>query len=85
MIKFSFILIFMFFVFASFSQLVQWRGPNRDGIFQEKDLLKSWPENGPNQILEVEKIGKGWSSPIYANGMIYTTGMIDTHGLFIGN
>jgi outer membrane protein assembly factor BamB len=26
----------------------------------------------------VEKIGKGWSSPIYADGMIYTTGMIDT-------
>ncbi len=28
--------------------------------------------------MKVEKIGKGWSSPIYAGGMIYTTGMIDT-------
>ncbi|MEZ5105290.1 MAG: PQQ-binding-like beta-propeller repeat protein [Draconibacterium sp.] len=76
--KFSFVLVFMFLVFTSFSQLVQWRGPNRDGIFHETGLLKSWPENGPTQLLEVEKIGKGWSSPIYADGMIYTTGMIDT-------
>lgn len=61
-----------------FSQLVQWRGPNRDGIFAETGLLKSWPEGGPQQILEVEKIGKGWSSPILVGDMIYTTGMIDT-------
>ena len=61
-----------------FSQLVQWRGPNRDGQFNETGLLKSWPEGGPQQILEVEKIGKGWSSPILAGNIIYTTGMIDT-------
>ena len=59
------------------SQVTQWRGPNRDGIFQEIGLLKQWSENGPEQILEVENIGKGWSSPIYADGMIYITGMID--------
>lgn len=60
------------------AQVVQWRGPNRDGKFEETGLLKSWPENGPEQILEVEGIGKGWSSPVLAYGMIYTTGMIDT-------
>ncbi len=61
-----------------FAQPVQWRGPNRDGHFTETGLLKVWPENGSEQILEVEKIGKGWSSPVEVNGMIYTTGMIDT-------
>ncbi|MCG6185789.1 PQQ-binding-like beta-propeller repeat protein [Maribellus maritimus] len=60
------------------AQLAQWRGPNRDGIFNETGLLKEWPADGPAQILEVEKIGKGWSSPIFYNNMIYTTGMIDT-------
>lgn len=60
------------------AQVVQWRGPNRDGQFPETGLLKEWPENGPEQVLEVEGIGKGWSSPVYANGMIYTSGMIDT-------
>jgi outer membrane protein assembly factor BamB len=77
--KFYFI-IFLFIVFSLNlrAQVVQWRGPNRDGIFHETGLLKQWPENGPAKILEVEKIGKGWSSPIYAGEMIYTTGMIDT-------
>ncbi len=55
-----------------------WRGPNRDGHFPEKNLLKSWPEEGPELVLEVENIGKGYSSPILDNGVIYTTGMIDT-------
>ena len=60
------------------AQVVQWRGPNRDGHFPETGLLKVWPENGPEQLLEVEGIGKGYSSPIFENGMIYTSGMIDT-------
>ena len=75
-ILWSFILLI--FVFTSNAQLVQWRGPNRDGQFTDTGLLKSWPENGPELILEVEKIGKGWSSPVLVGDMIYTTGMIDT-------
>ena len=71
-------LFFVLFFLNSFSQITQWRGPNRDGIFADTSLLKSWPENGPKLILEVEKIGKGWSSPILVDGTIYTTGMIDT-------
>jgi len=60
------------------AQLIQWRGPARDGHFDAKGLLKSWPEDGPALILEAEKVGKGWSSPVYADGIIYITGMIDT-------
>ncbi len=71
-------LILFSFLFVSNAQLAQWRGVNRDGHFNETGLLKSWPENGPELILEVENIGKGWSSPILAGDMIYTTGMIDT-------
>jgi outer membrane protein assembly factor BamB len=70
--------ILLIFVLNSSAQLVQWRGPNRDGLFNETGLLKSWPEGGPQQILKVEKIGKGWSSPILVGDVIYTTGMIDT-------
>lgn len=68
----------LIFVTNSSAQLVQWRGPNCDGNFTETGLLKVWPEGGPQQILEVEKIGKGWSSPIPDGDMIYVTGMIDT-------
>ncbi len=70
--------ILLFFVFSAEAQLVQWRGPERDGHFPAEGLLKSWPENGPEQILEVEGIGKGWSSPVLAGNTIYTSGMIDT-------
>ncbi len=60
------------------AQIVQWRGPARDGQFAETGLLTEWPEDGPTQVLEVEGIGKGYSSAIFENGMIYTSGMIDT-------
>lgn len=66
------------FSLALTAQVTQWRGPNRDGQFPETNLLKTWPENGPELLLEVEKIGKGYSSPILYDGIIYTTGMIDT-------
>ena len=70
--------ILLAFILTSNAQHVQWRGPNRDGHFTENGLLKEWPENGPEIILETEGIGKGWSSPILVGDMIYVTGMIDT-------
>ena len=76
--KLFFFIVAFFFVYSTNAQVIQWRGPNRDGHFNETGLMKSWPEDGPQLVLEVENIGKGWSSPIYADGMIYTTGMIDT-------
>ncbi|HKL34467.1 MAG TPA: PQQ-binding-like beta-propeller repeat protein [Tangfeifania sp.] len=76
--KTQLITIFLLFTFAVNAQLVQWRGPDRDGKFPETGLLKEWPESGPERILEVEGIGKGYSSPILVDNMIYTTGMIDT-------
>jgi len=63
---------------ASSAQITQWRGPNRDGHFNASALLKVWPEDGPEQILEVEGIGKGYSSPVLADQIIYISGMIDT-------
>lgn len=71
-------LVFILFLQSSFAQITQWRGPNRDGHFPDSALLETWPENGPKQVLEVENIGKGYSSPVFDNGIIYTSGMIDT-------
>lgn len=66
------------FTFSVFSQVVQWRGEKRDGYFKETGLMKSWPADGPQMILKVDKLGKGFSSPVVANQIIYMTGMIDT-------
>jgi outer membrane protein assembly factor BamB len=54
----------------------QWRGPNRDGISSETGLLRSWPEEGPKLVWQVEGMGKGMSSVAVANGKIYTLGQI---------
>ncbi|HBL75382.1 MAG: hypothetical protein A2W90_04145 [Bacteroidetes bacterium GWF2_42_66] len=75
-----FLLINLFLLVAVFSeaQVGQWRGPNRDGKFNETGLLKIWPATGPELLLTVEGIGKGYSSPIAEGDFIYTTGMIDS-------
>lgn len=55
-----------------------WRGPNRDGIFPEENLLKQWPENGPELLWSFEGLGFGHSSVAVANNKVYVTGIKDT-------
>ena len=56
------------------AQIYQFRGPSRDGKFPENDLLKEWPEGGPQLLLEFEGIGEGWSSVISDGKRIYASG-----------
>jgi outer membrane protein assembly factor BamB len=56
----------------------QWRGPRRDGISDEKDLLSSWPEGGPKLLWKIDGIGTGWSCPIIVGKRIYITGDVGT-------
>lgn len=35
---------------ATVSAQSQWRGPNRDGIYPEPNLLKEWPADGPKML-----------------------------------
>src|SRR5262245_22030440 len=49
----------------------QWRGPNRDGISQEKGLLKEWPKDGPKVVWQVKDIGAGFSAPAVVGDRIY--------------
>ena len=52
----------------------QWRGPRRDGISNEKNLLSSWPEGGPKLLWKIDGLGKGWSCPIIVARRLYITG-----------
>lgn len=52
-----------------------WRGPNRDGHYPDKNLLTSWPENGPQMIWAFEDLGKGFTSPIVVDEKLYVTGL----------
>jgi outer membrane protein assembly factor BamB len=52
----------------------QWRGPRRDGVSGETNLLTRWPREGPRLLWKAEGIGRGWSSPILTGGAVYVTG-----------
>ena len=48
---------------ASAADWPQWRGPRRNGISQEKGLLKEWPKDGPKLLWQIKDIGDGYSTP----------------------
>lgn len=59
-------------------QVYQNLGPERNGSFEAGKLLNEWPEKGPEKILQVNGVGRGWSAPVATNDLILVTGMIDT-------
>jgi outer membrane protein assembly factor BamB len=62
------------------AQVTHWRGPEGNGIYPDKNLLKEWPADGPQMIWNYNELGKGFSSPVFANDRIYLTGTIDDQG-----
>jgi outer membrane protein assembly factor BamB len=56
---------------ASTSDWPQWRGPERDGLSQERGLLKQWPAGGPKLLWQVNDIGDGYSTPAVVGKRIY--------------
>ncbi len=60
---------------VSGQNLVEFRGIGRSGHFNETGLLKVWPENGPELLLKIEGIGKGYSTPVFAGNTIFVTGI----------
>ena len=51
------------------------RGPGRNGIYNEKGLLKTWPSSGPELLWEATGIGRGQSSATVTDNAIYITGI----------
>lgn len=58
----------------------QWRGPNRDGVFPNESLLRTWPEEGPVLLWTVDGLGEGYSSAAVAADRVYLTGMTGGEG-----
>lgn len=60
------------------AQQVDFRGVNHCGIYSnEKNLLKEWPEGGPEKLWVVNDAGKGNSSALVSDGFIYTAGLTE--------
>jgi len=56
-------------------EIIEFRGVNRSGHYNETGLLKQWPDNGPEMIIKIEGVGKGYSQPILVEKTIYITGI----------
>lgn len=89
MIKKTFILLFGI-IFTTGILMAQtptkWRGENANGIYNETGLLKQWPETGPEIIWHFDGLGEGHSSPVFANGLIYVSSMLEGEGfIFVLN
>jgi hypothetical protein len=78
--------MFLLFLIAFFitcscnreSAYSDWRGPQRDGIFQESGLLTQWPPEGPALLWSYEELGFGHAGVAAADGRIYVTGIRDS-------
>ncbi len=72
-----FILLFLQFMLLqnlSSQENSFWRGPERNGIFNETGLLDKWPEEGLTKLWEFKGLGTGYASVAIASGKIITAG-----------
>jgi outer membrane protein assembly factor BamB len=59
-------------------KISQWRGPNRDGLYPEKNLLASWPETGPALLWINNELESGYGSPVVYEERIFVNGEVDS-------
>lgn len=55
-------------------EFAQWRGKDRSGMYDEKNLLTSWPANGPALLWSDTSIGNGYGAPAITSDRIFITG-----------
>jgi outer membrane protein assembly factor BamB len=70
-------------LFAAFAcnketEITQWRGDARDGIYHETNLLKEWPKDGPEMLWAYEGVGNGYGSPAITSERIFVNGEVDS-------
>jgi outer membrane protein assembly factor BamB len=59
----------------------QWRGPERNGLYNDTGLMKSWPAEGPSMLWAYEGLGAGHGSPAFSHDRVFVLGMPDTTGV----
>ncbi len=77
-ISILFALILLLTSSSGTTRIYEWRGPDRSGVFNESNLLKTWPDGGPKEIWAIDNIGNGFVSPAFADENFYITGEIDS-------
>lgn len=62
-------------IFAQAQTVYQWRGPNRNGIYNEPGLLSQWPEKGPQLLWHTDNLGPGYAAPVVTPNKLLVMGV----------
>ena len=82
--KFKFTLIILIVIFVSTGidskaqDWLQWRGPNREGIYKETGLNLNWAEKKPPLAWTFRQAGSGYSAPTIVGTTLYCQGAADS-------
>ena len=57
----------------------QFLGPHRNSTSDEKGILRSWPEQGP-EVLWTVPVGRGYGGPAIKDGKVYLLDRDDAVG-----
>lgn len=64
---------------ASAQDWPQFLGPERNSTSPQKNLLRTWPEKGP-EVLWTTEVGIGYGGPVIKDGKVYILDRIDSIG-----
>lgn len=67
-----FAMLVLLTVVAEAADWPQWRGPDRDGVWNETGIMESFPAGGLPVAWRVP-VGRGRSSPVVVHGRVYIT------------
>ena len=54
----------------------QWRGPHRNAVSAEAELLPTWPAGGPRVVWRGSGVGQGYASVAVSRGRLFTIGTV---------
>jgi outer membrane protein assembly factor BamB len=80
--KIFYLVCFLLFTGSIAAQTdAQFRGPMRNGIYTEKNLLSIWPAEGPTMLWSSDQVGNGYGPPAVSSDRVYITGEVDSMGI----
>lgn len=77
--NFLYVIVMVFLTNAHAQDWPQYLGPERNSTSPQKNLLRTWPENGPEVLWTVE-VGLGNGGPIVKDGRVYFLDRTDSIG-----
>lgn len=72
-------IVVMIMTGSSLGDWPQYLGANRNSTSDQKGLLHSWPENGP-EVLWTINVGRGYGGPVIKDGKVYLLDRDDEKG-----